>query len=390
MVVVGLGLLDLKLVQRSEGMSYDTTTTQRDHFYAEGVMIPSGVAHVVETDGTELVVVCGDEGCDQVRSVNIRDLGAGAKIVVPNVGALVLETGSERGVGGRSTLVATLAGADEAKRAAIVEHLDAVLAVDCDERRYVEAVVRVLEALGDQSVGWGERFSGGADLAEVGSILWGIGQSIGVRLDELSERVCDDDDVAWSTNDWCISHTGVFSTADAVVRRVGRDGTPEVLLIKRSHPPFADGWALPGGMCDESESYVEAAIRELGEETGIGTDAIAGVSELGMLASTVWDPRFVGVTVGAVLVDVVSAALAEAGDDAKSVEWVGVDAIATGRYPLAFGHAEWLRRAFGGELDEVTAKRLEVLAGAGEVRNRRLITKVNAVRKERGAELIEL
>lgn len=57
----------------------------------------------------------------------------------------------------------------------------------------------------------------------------------------------------------------VFVTVDALVRTAGH-----VLLIKRGGFPGKGQWALPGGFLDQHESLLQAAIRELHEETGIG------------------------------------------------------------------------------------------------------------------------
>lgn len=52
--------------------------------------------------------------------------------------------------------------------------------------------------------------------------------------------------------------------AGAVVWRSGDDG-PELLLI---HRPRGD-WTLPKGKLDPGESWKEAAVREVAEETGL-------------------------------------------------------------------------------------------------------------------------
>jgi bifunctional NMN adenylyltransferase/nudix hydrolase len=54
----------------------------------------------------------------------------------------------------------------------------------------------------------------------------------------------------------------VFVTVDAVVRAAG-----SVLLVKRANHPGRNLWALPGGFLDQRESLLQAAIRELREET---------------------------------------------------------------------------------------------------------------------------
>ena len=56
-------------------------------------------------------------------------------------------------------------------------------------------------------------------------------------------------------------------------RRTRGHGAPEYALVRRSKAPGAGLWSLPGGGIDIGESTLEAARRELREETGLETGA---------------------------------------------------------------------------------------------------------------------
>ena len=48
----------------------------------------------------------------------------------------------------------------------------------------------------------------------------------------------------------------------------------EVLLIRRGQPPRQGDWSLPGGRIGPGERAVDAALRELREETGVEAEII--------------------------------------------------------------------------------------------------------------------
>ena len=66
---------------------------------------------------------------------------------------------------------------------------------------------------------------------------------------------------------------GENNTVDAVSCRQNAAGDPEILLIQRR---IGRDWALPGGFVDPGESIMQAARRELNEETSLDIPAHRG------------------------------------------------------------------------------------------------------------------
>ena len=121
------------------------------------------------------------------------------------------------------------------------------------------------------------------------------------------------------------------------VALVTREDVPRVLLIKRANDPFAKRWALPGGFVEESERLVDAAKRELVEETGV---VVNDLEQLYAAGDPDRDPR--GWTVSVVFLARMEAGQvnALAADDAAEADWFSLNKLPA----LAFDHAMILDR----------------------------------------------
>ncbi|MFF6970343.1 NUDIX domain-containing protein [Streptomyces tsukubensis] len=130
-------------------------------------------------------------------------------------------------------------------------------------------------------------------------------------------------------------------TADVVVF----DSAGRVLLIERGWAPFEGCWALPGGHVDPGETSLEAAVRELAEETGVRV-AAGDLTRIDVWDQPGRDPRGRYVTI-AYLATVPQGTTAQAGDDARAARWWPL----TDLPELAFDHADIIRAARKTELE---------------------------------------
>lgn len=110
-----------------------------------------------------------------------------------------------------------------------------------------------------------------------------------------------------------------------------------VLLIERRWDPYEGRWALPGGHVDAGETGLQAAARELAEETGVLPPALVPT---GVFDQPDRDPR------GRYITAVYRATVPHgtpitAGDDARTARWWPLRSLP----PLAFDHAEILSAA---------------------------------------------
>ncbi|WP_020471047.1 NUDIX domain-containing protein [Zavarzinella formosa] len=135
------------------------------------------------------------------------------------------------------------------------------------------------------------------------------------------------------------SHTYAYPRPSVTVdiALVTTEIIPRVLLIRRLNSPYAGHWALPGGFVDENERLIDAARRELKEETGLEQ---GDLEQLHTFGDPHRDPR--GWTVSVVYMARVWPQLLtpKAGDDAAEVSWFRLDNLP----PLAFDHLDVLNR----------------------------------------------
>ena len=64
-----------------------------------------------------------------------------------------------------------------------------------------------------------------------------------------------------------------------IIMIFGADNS-RILFCKRKKPPYIGKLNFPGGKWEEGESFIEAAYRELKEETGIGKDSVTPLYHL--------------------------------------------------------------------------------------------------------------
>jgi 8-oxo-dGTP diphosphatase len=119
-------------------------------------------------------------------------------------------------------------------------------------------------------------------------------------------------------------------TVDIVIFTL-REGSLQVLLVKRGVPPFESQYAIPGGFIREDESPEEAALRELHEETGVRN---VFLEQLYTFGDPKRDPRGRVITVAYYALIASDKLSLVAGTDAAEAQWFP----ASGLPPLAFDH----------------------------------------------------
>lgn len=136
-----------------------------------------------------------------------------------------------------------------------------------------------------------------------------------------------------------MKYTYNYPMFSVVVDIIVQRGDGKILLITRKDSPFKDCLALPGGYVNINENIVDAATRELQEETGISLSR-GELDFLGVFDKPDRDPR------GRVISHVYYIRSrdkyleAKANDDAKELGWFSMDELED--IPLAFDHSDIL------------------------------------------------
>ena len=94
-----------------------------------------------------------------------------------------------------------------------------------------------------------------------------------------------------------------------------------VLLAQRSKSPGAGLWGFPGGHVEWGETALQAAVRELREETGIEAEARAYITNIDLVRHRPDGAVELHYLLAAVLCAPLGGVL-RAGDDAAAVRWV--------------------------------------------------------------------
>src|SRR5215831_5293474 len=110
-----------------------------------------------------------------------------------------------------------------------------------------------------------------------------------------------------------------------------RENLLQVLVVERANQPYQGQAALPGGFLRPGEDLLQAAERELAEETGLHGTA-PYLEQLAVYSAPDRDPRGRVVSV-AYLAIAPDLPIPAAGSDARSARWATVDEV---RGTLAF------------------------------------------------------
>lgn len=115
------------------------------------------------------------------------------------------------------------------------------------------------------------------------------------------------------------------------------NGHIKILLIRRKNDPYKGKWALPGGFVKEKEELIDAAERELKEETGVSG---VNLEQLYAFGGVERDPRGRVVSVAYIALQP-KETIVRADTDAMDADWFPIYDLPE----LAFDHDEIVNHA---------------------------------------------
>ena len=142
-----------------------------------------------------------------------------------------------------------------------------------------------------------------------------------------------------------------FVSVDVVALTV-IDGAVRVLLVRRSQPPFAGAWVLPGALLLPDERLAAGAHRALAERSGL---VVAHLEQLYTFDDPRRDPRERALSVAHVaLLPLGDEPPLAAGRATSEAAWLPMnDVLAGATGPLGFDHAAIVRYAFARIADKL-------------------------------------
>jgi 8-oxo-dGTP diphosphatase len=141
---------------------------------------------------------------------------------------------------------------------------------------------------------------------------------------------------AYDPTKYGLSADAVVNTSDNIVFTRGDDNRLKVLLIQRKAHPYKGYWCTPGGFVDAGESALDAASRELQEETNM-TLPEGSLQSVKKYDHPWRDGRMKHLQANSHVAFIPSIPKFEAGDDAADAKLVDVGQIFVKNSPISLG-----------------------------------------------------
>ncbi|MEX0281708.1 MAG: NUDIX hydrolase [Arenibacterium sp.] len=120
-----------------------------------------------------------------------------------------------------------------------------------------------------------------------------------------------------------------------------------VLLAQRRNKPDAGLWGYPGGHVEWGETVLEAAVRELREETGVMAKPVSYLTNIDLLLPNEDGKISTHYLLVAVLCNYISGSPVAA-DDVADARWIPISDVKQNRLPMSARVSQVLNLATGG------------------------------------------